>query len=168
MPRLFLVMATGALLSLAATYAAPNASAHERCVCTSSIPVPPVAPVAPVPPVPPIPPAAGHRVHKEVIIINPDGHGMHRTRHVVRVVERSEGRMTRDEFVHRAERAFDEHDKNHDGVLGNEERDDMDSDGMGDVDEDNDEIEIPEPPEAMEPPEPPEAPAPPAPPRRHH
>ena len=167
MNRLWFVMATGALLAFATTFSPTNVSAHERCVCTSSMAVPPVPPVAPVPPVPPVPPGHGRHVSKEVIIINPDGdHHMRHVRRIVRVVERSEGRMTRDEFVRRAEHAFDEHDKNHDGVLENEERE-----GMNDSDDEGEEIDIPEapePPEAVEPPEPPEAPEPPEPPRHHH
>src|SRR5262249_44069440 len=122
MNRVLLLMATGALLAIASMMSASNASAHdERCVCTSSMAVPPVPPVAPVPPVPPMPP--GHHVRREVIIINPDGaHHMRHVRRIVRVVENTGGgRMTREDFVHRAEKAFDEHDKNHDGVLEDNE-----------------------------------------------
>jgi hypothetical protein len=122
--------------------------------------------VPPVAPVPPVPPAEGRRVRKEVIIINPDGHHLRHVRRIVRLVEHSDGRMTRDEFIKRAEHAFDEHDQNHDGVLDEDERDEM-----ADPDQQVEDLDIPEAPEAPEAedaPEPPEAPEPPAPPRHHH
>lgn len=183
MNKAWLVIATSALMAFATSFGVPNANAHERCVCSMEAPpIPPVAPVPPVPPVPPPPPPPGApRVHKQVLIINPDiEQGQRHVRRVVRLVERDDGRrvvrivdrdddgrMTRQEFINRAERAFNEHDKNHDGVLEDDERDGL-TDGDDEDNEDIDIPEAPEPPEMDEAPEPPEPPAPPLPPRRHH
>ncbi len=178
MYRPLLVMAAGAVFAFATVLSTGAARAHERCVCstTESIPpVPPVAPLPPLPPVPPVPPEEGRRhasIQKEIIIIGPGGHRhvrrivvgdnlqhLRRVRRLVRVREIDEdheGRMTRDEFVRRAQHAFDEHDQNHDGVLDEEERDEMTE--MGEAPEAVDPPEAPEPPDADETPEPPRAP----------
>jgi len=166
MYRPLLVMATGAVLAIAAAMSVQDASAHERCVCTSAMAVPPVPSVAPLPPMPPLPPIDGRRrVETKVIIIGPDGaHHVRHIRRVVRIEEHGDGdRMTRDAFIKRAERAFDEHDRNHDGVLDDNERDDL-----SDSDDDSEEVDVPEAPEAPEAPDADEAPEPPTPPHAPH
>jgi len=168
MNRPLLVMTTGAVLALASLLSVGAARAHERCVCSSVVPLPPlpsVAPLPPLPPVAPLPPEAGRRhvcVQRGIVI---DPHGLRHVRHLRRVVRvRDEGdvdgNMTRAEFIKRAERAFDEHDRNHDGVLDEDERDEM-----SDPSEAPDAVEMPEPPE---PPEPGEAPEPPRTPHAPH
>lgn len=184
MNRVWLVIATGALMALAGNFGIPTANAKERCICTMEAPpvppAPPIAPVPPVPPVPPPPPPGGYRVHKQVMLLAPDGERVRRVHrivrvidlngnHVVRVIDRDdESNLTRNEFVRRAERAFDERDKNHDGILEDDEREGFAA--MEEDDNDDEDVEIPEapePPEADDVPEPPEAPAPPPPPRHH-
>ncbi len=161
MNRPLLVMTTGAVLAVVSLLSIGAARAHERCVCSSMEglpPLPSVAPMPPLPPVAPLPPDVGRRhvhVQREIIVIGP---GVRRVRHLRRVVrvreeDDGDGKMTRDEFIRRAERAFDEHDRNNDGVLDEDERDEM-----TDPSEAPEALEAPEPPEPGEAPEAPEAP----------
>jgi hypothetical protein len=138
--------------------------------------VPPAPSVAPLPPLPPHHAEHGRHTQTRIVILSPDGsrqvrivngdgmHSLHGLRRVVRIEEHGDGRITRGEFMNRASRAFEEHDKNHDGVI--DEKDAQDD--VSDNDDDDDEIEIPEPPEAPEPPDADEAPEPPAPPHAPH
>jgi hypothetical protein len=174
MHRTLVALTTGAILAGAVALSVHPASAHERCVCSSSeatspdvpvVPLPPMPAVSPLPPLPPPPPSVRRHVATKVIIIRSDGHRhVSRLQRVVRIEDRNgddDERMTRDEFIKRAERAFDEHDRNHDGVLEPNERE-----GMADADdEDTQEIEVPD---APEPPDADEAPEPPRPPRAPH
>jgi len=158
MTRPLLATAAFAVVAFTVMFSSDAARAHEeRCVCTENgvppvPPVPPLAPLPPVPPEPPTPPSESRRhaqLERQVVIINADAakHLRH-VRRIVRVREVTNDSddddhpMTRKEFIQRAERAFDEHDTNRDGVLDEDERD-----GMVEAPDMPDEVEAPEPPD---------------------
>jgi EF hand len=102
----------------------------HTCVCTGE---PGVAPVPPVPPIPPIPPGAHWQMELQdsdapnVYMFRQDGdddeqvvvirrHDRHDS-----ADENNDGKVTRREFMRRAEKHFKERDKNGDGKLDGKE-----------------------------------------------
>ena len=155
MTRPLLATAAFAVVALTVMISVDAARAHEeRCVCSEDgvppvPPAPPLAPLPPIPPIPPVPPSESHRhaqLERQVVIINADAakhlRRVRRIIHVREVANDDDHPMTRKEFIQRAERAFDEHDTNHDGVLDEDERD-----GMVEAPDEPDEVEAPEPPD---------------------
>jgi hypothetical protein len=112
----------------------------QTCVCTSgqgphAMPpmpsVPPMPPVPPIPPVPPVPPTPGASWQggdgQNVMVFGDGGQGEQVI--VIRRHDRmhdsadanKDGKVTRREFLDRAERHFKERDKNGDGRLDDSE-----------------------------------------------
>lgn len=133
--RVLLAASAAVVLTASAGAGETRIERSQTCVCTSGQgphampPIPPVPPVPPTPPVPPVPPGASWQGMngQNVTVFGDGGHGEQVI--VIRRQERmhdsadanKDGRVTRREFLDRAEKHFKERDKNGDGKLDESE-----------------------------------------------